>query len=108
MSLFISSLNSGSNGNCYYVGSASEAVLIDAGLSCREIVRRMDNLGLSMDKVKAIFISHEHSDHVHGTSTLSRKFKLPVYITNNTYRYASIRVKDELRRTFVTDEPVLP
>ena len=62
MSLYITSLNSGSNANCYYVGNSHEAVLIDAGLSCRETEKRMLQLGLSMDKVKAIFVSHEHRD----------------------------------------------
>jgi phosphoribosyl 1,2-cyclic phosphodiesterase len=66
MSLFISSLNSGSNANCYYVGNGHEAVLVDAGLSCRETEKRMKLLGLSMDAVKALFISHEHTDHITG------------------------------------------
>ena len=61
MSLFISSLNSGSNANCYYIGNSSEAVLVDAGLSCRETEKRMRLGGLSMDTVKAIFISHDLS-----------------------------------------------
>src|SRR5204863_7286223 len=100
------SLTSGSNGNCYYVGNSNEAVLVDAGLSCRETVQRMTNLGLSTDKVKAIFISHEHSDHVIGTSVLSKKFQLPVYITPITYRHSGIRVKDELLRTFTPDERI--
>ena len=72
MSLFISVLASGSNGNCYYVGNESEAVLIDAGISCREIEKRMLLLGLRMQKVKAVFISHEHSDHICGLSVLAK------------------------------------
>jgi len=73
MSLFIASLNSGSNGNCYYVGNGSEAVLVDAGISCRETERRMANLGLAMEQVKAIFISHEHTDHISGLPVLAKK-----------------------------------
>lgn len=84
MSLFITSLNSGSNGNCYYIGNEQEAILIDAGISCRETERRMARLGLRMDLVKAVFISHEHSDHIHGLSTLARKYRLPVYISDGT------------------------
>ncbi|HLP13250.1 MAG TPA: MBL fold metallo-hydrolase, partial [Flavobacteriales bacterium] len=61
MSLYIASINSGSNGNCYYVGNANDAVLVDAGISCREIDKRMQRLGLSMSSVKALFVSHEHS-----------------------------------------------
>ena len=85
MSLFISSLNSGSNGNCYYIGNQEEAVLIDAGISCRETEVRMSRLGLQMKRVKAIFISHEHSDHINGVHKLSKKHKLPVYISEDTY-----------------------
>ncbi len=85
MNLQFASLNSGSNGNCYYVGNETEAVLIDAGISLREIERRMSRLQLPMDRVKALFISHEHSDHVTGLTALTRKFKIPVFITEGTH-----------------------
>lgn len=84
MSLFIASLNSGSNGNCYYLGNATEAVLIDAGISCRETEKRMTRIGLSMAKVKALFISHEHTDHISGVPVLAKKYQLPVYVTPGT------------------------
>jgi len=84
MTLYIASLNSGSNGNCYYIGNDQEAVLIDAGLSCRETEKRMRRLGLPLDRVKAIFISHEHDDHIRGLEVLSRRYQLPVYITGPT------------------------
>lgn len=89
MGLFITSLNSGSNGNCYYVGNDQEAVLIDVGISCRETEKRMARLGLSMQKVKAIFVSHEHSDHIRGIPVLAKKYNLPVYITPGTLMYLS-------------------
>ena len=76
MSLYISSLNSGSNGNCYYIGNEQEAILVDAGISCRETEKRMKRSGLSMDIVKAIFISHEHGDHIAGVNVLAKKFNL--------------------------------
>jgi phosphoribosyl 1,2-cyclic phosphodiesterase len=66
MSLSFASLNSGSNGNCYYLGNEQDAILIDAGLSCKETEKRMKQLGLSLKKIKGIFISHEHIDHVKG------------------------------------------
>ena len=84
MSLFVTALNSGSNGNCYYVGNEHEAILVDAGISCREIERRMDRLGLSLHQVKGIFISHEHSDHIKGLCRLSDKYQLPVHISRAT------------------------
>lgn len=93
MSLFICSLNSGSNGNCYYIGNDNEAVLIDAGISCRETERRMNRVGLSMNKVRAIFISHEHSDHITGVPVLARKYRLPVYLTENTFRFCELDIE---------------
>ncbi len=90
MPLSIASLNSGSNGNCYYIGNETEAVLIDAGLSCRETETRMARLGLSMAHVKAIFISHEHTDHISGLPVLARKYQLPVYITPDTLQFSRI------------------
>jgi phosphoribosyl 1,2-cyclic phosphodiesterase len=94
MQLFITSLNSGSNGNCYYVGNEQEAVLIDAGISCRETERRMLRLGLSMNTVKAIFISHEHTDHIRGVAQLAKKYQLPVFITPSTLNNSKIPQRD--------------
>jgi phosphoribosyl 1,2-cyclic phosphodiesterase len=84
MSLFVTALNSGSNGNCFYIGNEKEAVLVDAGISCRETERRLERLGLSMKKVKALFISHEHGDHIRGVRMLAKKYQLPVYSTPGT------------------------
>src|SRR5471032_2872382 len=106
MSLFITSLNSGSNGNCYYIGNNREAVLIDAGISCRETEKRIKSLGLSMETVKAIFISHEHGDHIKGLTTLANKYSLPIYITAATANSGTRLIK-HLTKTFVANEPVL-
>ncbi|RYZ49269.1 MAG: MBL fold metallo-hydrolase [Sphingobacteriales bacterium] len=106
MSLQITSLNSGSNGNCYYVGNDQEAVLVDAGLSCRETERRMNRVGLSMARVKAIFISHEHGDHIKGLDVISRKYRLPVYITWQTMKSGRLNLDPELVRPFREGEPV--
>jgi phosphoribosyl 1,2-cyclic phosphodiesterase len=107
MALFITSLNSGSNGNCYYIGNHTEAVLIDAGISCRETEKRMKRLGLSMSGVKAIFVSHEHADHISGIRVLSKKHQLPVYVTTATLRSAGFIVEKSLLRYFTADQPVV-
>jgi phosphoribosyl 1,2-cyclic phosphodiesterase len=107
MSLFIAAIASGSNGNCYYVANEQEAVLVDAGITCKEIEKRMSRLGLSMQKVKAVFISHEHSDHIRGIGVLSRKYKLPVYITAPTLRNARLWLDRELIHSFNAAEPVV-
>lgn len=106
MSLFIASLNSGSNGNCYYIGSEDEAVLIDVGISCREVEKRMKRLNLPLAKIKAVFISHEHGDHIHGVSALAKKYKLPVYITPQTLRSSNMVMPEGFICSFTPYEPI--
>jgi phosphoribosyl 1,2-cyclic phosphodiesterase len=106
MSLQIASLNSGSNANCYYIGNSNEAVLIDAGLSCRETEKRMKRLELDIHKLKAIFISHEHNDHISGLEVLSKKFQIPVYITPATLRNSSLKLDASLVVSFTKNKPV--
>ncbi|MGY0040326.1 MBL fold metallo-hydrolase [Pedobacter sp. NJ-S-72] len=104
--LFITSLNSGSNGNCYYVGNAQEAVLIDAGISCRETEKRMLRLGLSMGKVKAIFISHEHGDHIRGLNVMAKKYRIPVYITPGTIGNSKLELPEDLVNSFSSHQVI--
>lgn len=106
MSLFITSLNSGSNGNCYYVGNERDAILVDAGISCREIEKRMKQLGLHIQKVKAVFVSHEHSDHIKGLSVLSKKYNFPVYTTAATLLHGSFSVEKHLVKKFTANEKI--
>jgi phosphoribosyl 1,2-cyclic phosphodiesterase len=106
MPLQLTSLNSGSNANCYYIGNSNEAILIDAGLSCRETEKRMKRLDLDIKKVKAIFISHEHSDHISGLEVLSKKFQLPVYITPATLRNSSLKLEPHLIISFTKNKSI--
>ncbi len=106
MALFISSLNTGSNGNCFYIGNADEAILVDAGLSCKETEIRMQRLSLSMHKVKAIFISHEHSDHVRGLPVLAKKYQIPIYITPSTLLSSKQLLQDNLIKSFIGYSPI--
>ncbi|MDO6433907.1 MBL fold metallo-hydrolase [Flavitalea sp. BT771] len=106
MSLYITSLNSGSNGNCYYIGNDQEAILVDAGLSCRETEKRMRRLGLSLGSVKAIFVSHEHDDHIKGIPIIARKYQLPVYITSDTLENWGCELEKHLVCSFSAYTPV--
>jgi phosphoribosyl 1,2-cyclic phosphodiesterase len=105
MSLFIASINSGSNGNCYYVGNAMDAVLVDVGITCKEVEERLKKLNLSIKNIKAIFITHEHADHIRGVSVLANKYSLPVYITNKTARHG-IRLIKHLSKEFEAHQPI--
>jgi phosphoribosyl 1,2-cyclic phosphodiesterase len=107
MSLSVCSIASGSNGNCYYVGNEAEAVLIDAGVSCKEIEARMKRAGLSLKKVKAVFVSHEHTDHISGLPVLAKKYNLPVFITAPTLRNCKTRFEKPLLHHFSANEPVV-
>ena len=104
--MFIASLNSGSNGNCYYIGNETEAILVDAGISCRETERRMLRLGLPIRGVKAIFISHEHSDHISGLPVLAKKYQLPVYITPATLQRGGQVIEEHLITAFAPFETI--
>lgn len=96
----ICALASGSNGNCYYIGNEKDAVLIDAGISCKQIISRMKEKGLRPEKVKAVFISHEHSDHIRGARVLAKKMHLPVYISAKTYLAAYHNMQPAFPRFF--------
>ena len=98
--LEICALASGSNGNCYYVGNDHTAVLIDVGLSARQIQLRMASRNLAQEKVKAIFITHEHSDHCRGARVLSKRLRIPVFLTKKTFLAIRKAEQPELVRWF--------
>ncbi|TFH15004.1 MAG: MBL fold metallo-hydrolase [Lentisphaerales bacterium] len=77
-------LASGSAGNCMYIASRNSALLIDAGLSARETLRRMDLVGIDSSSVNAICLTHEHSDHISGLPALCRKLDVSVYANSGT------------------------
>jgi len=81
----ICALASGSNGNCYYIGNEEEAVLVDAGLSYKQLIKRMESKSLDPSKIKAVFITHEHRDHIRGVRVLGKKLDIPVYMSKGTY-----------------------
>ena len=84
MSLLFQVLASGSKGNSILVCSQKTRILVDAGMSCKELARRLDKTPVDAKKLDALLISHEHSDHVSAAGVLSRKFNLPVYMTRGT------------------------
>lgn len=79
-------LASGSKGNSALVSSSTTRILVDAGLSCRELMKRMQTAGEDASTLDAILITHEHQDHVQGLAVTARRLGIPVYWTEPTHR----------------------
>lgn len=79
----VCALSSGSSGNCFYVGKGNSGILIDAGISCKRIEERMAIIGKNVQNIKAVFVTHEHSDHIKGIDVFARKFSVPIFATKD-------------------------
>lgn len=88
------SIASGSSGNCIYIGSENNHILIDAGISGKRVEAGLKELELKGTDVNGILITHEHSDHIKGLGVLARKYEIPIYATPGTA--AAIREMDGL------------
>ena len=97
-------LGSGSSGNCAYLETESTRLLVDAGLSSRQIVDRLAGIGKTPADLHAILVTHEHQDHAQGLSVLARKFHIPIY-ANRLTREAIRENWQTARKNPATDEP---
>ncbi len=78
-------LGSGSRGNCTYIETENSSILIDNGFSGKEIAKRLATINRSPEQLRAIFVTHEHNDHIAGVGVLSRRFQLPVFSNIGTF-----------------------
>ncbi|MEN6440151.1 MAG: MBL fold metallo-hydrolase [Syntrophobacter sp.] len=116
MPLICQALASGSRGNAILVRSPKTRILVDAGTTCKELVRRLQITGTEAKCLDALILSHEHRDHVSAAGTLSRRFDLPVFATRGTLdnlpvetgRLASVNVFDTGRSFEIGDLRVHP
>ena len=99
-------LASGSNGNCYYVGNEWDAILVDAGVSAKKILMRIAEAGLDASKIRGIFVSHEHIDHVSGVRVLSKKLGIPAWFSQGTYNALRETEQPELFNIFIPGKSV--
>ena len=89
----LSLLASGSKGNAVYLESGTTRLLIDAGLSAVELIRRLSLIGVDAASLHAILISHDHTDHTRGAGTLARKLKIPLLVSYQTRQAAAAVLK---------------
>lgn len=89
--MIIISLQSGSDGNCYYVEAGGVKLLFDAGITVSMAARRLEEHGRDIKDIDALIISHDHGDHARHAGVYHRKYKMPVYITPRTLEVAAKR-----------------
>lgn len=77
-------LFSGSEGNCTYVGNADAGILIDAGVSAKRLETALNERGIDPHRITAVFVTHEHTDHVNGLRVLAKRYGMRVYATEGT------------------------
>jgi phosphoribosyl 1,2-cyclic phosphodiesterase len=95
MGISVSVLASGSRGNSAVVQTARTTILVDAGISCREVFKRLKSLGEDPHALSAVVITHEHSDHVCGLATLAKKLKIPIFMTGATHQAWARTMRDQ-------------
>jgi len=79
------SLYSGSSGNSLFVETENTKILVDAGMSCKKIEEALHSIEVDPSSINAILVTHEHSDHIKGISTISKKFDIPIFATKETF-----------------------
>jgi len=99
-------LASGSSGNCFYVSNGNSGILIDAGISTKQIIERMSLINKSPETIKAIFITHEHSDHIRGADVFARKFNVPIFATKKTVQASFLCSNEDLINTIRNNETI--
>jgi phosphoribosyl 1,2-cyclic phosphodiesterase len=95
MAVSVSVLASGSRGNSALVHTSRTRILVDAGISCKETLKRLRRLGEDPASLSAIVITHEHSDHVYGLPTLAKRLRIPVFMTGATHQAWAKTLRDD-------------
>ncbi|HBJ77250.1 MAG TPA: MBL fold metallo-hydrolase [Porphyromonadaceae bacterium] len=99
-SIYLLSIGSGSSGNCYYIGTKEWGVLVDLGVSYKNIQHALRNVGFSEKNILAVFITHDHADHCRYAGSVEEKLLVPVYATESTHRGMEERAKKVQQLTF--------
>ena len=86
MKLRFISLASGSSGNCYYLGTEKYGILIDAGIAARSIKKILKDFGIGLETIRAVFVTHDHADHIKAVGGLGEKLNIPIYTTASIHQ----------------------
>ena len=92
-------LYSGSSGNMYLIKSPTSAVLVDIGVSFKSLVTSLEKLQMTLDDISALFITHEHSDHIKGLTTFLNKTNIPIYTAQGTKNYILNKLESKFKNT---------
>lgn len=85
MGIRLCALASGSSGNCIYVGNERSGLLVDCGISGKEVLNSLKDIGICTSTIKAVLVTHEHSDHIRSVGIISRKLNIPIYANISTW-----------------------
>lgn len=98
-------LASGSKGNCLYLETKESKILIDAGLSCKQMILRLQRIHRSLEEIDAIIITHEHMDHILGVKRVCTKYSIPLFTNSETAKgiYANFQIPFKFK-IFTTGE----
>ncbi len=93
--MYVIPLASGSKGNSYLVHAKKTTILIDAGISAKQLCIRLENIGTKPETISALFITHEHTDHISGARVFAKKYHLPVFMNTPCFESANEKYKLE-------------
>jgi phosphoribosyl 1,2-cyclic phosphodiesterase len=85
MGLKFLSLASGSSGNCYYLGTDEYGILLDAGIGMRSMKKTLRDNNIEIEQIMAVFITHDHADHIKSVGSLGEKYGIPIYATQKVH-----------------------
>ena len=94
------SFGSGSSGNCYYLYTETDSLMIDVGVGLRSLKKHFHNYGLHLEDVRHVLVTHDHADHVKSVGSISNDYQLPVYTTR--------KVHDGIGRNYCVRKKILP